>query len=193
MKKSIIVIVGPIASGKGTVIDYLKEHGYVKFSLSDEIRSDFQKKNPYNVSTRVALQDLGDEMRKKDGNDYWARRIGEKINKTNKIKIVIDSVRNPAEIIWFKKNVNANIIAVDCDENTSIKRALSRARDIDPTINLDELKKVVERDLGINQPEYGQQVKKCIALADIRISNNGLLEELEEKLQRALSKLNLLP
>lgn len=182
MKKSIIVIVGPIASGKGTVIDYLKEHGYVKFSLSDEIRSDFQKKNPYNVPTRVALQDLGDEMRKKDGNDYWARRIGEKIKTINKIKIVIDSVRNPAEVVWFKKNLNAKIIAVDCDTTTSIKRAISRARDIDPTINLDELKKVIERDLGINQPEYGQQVRKCIELADVIITNNGSLQELQEKL-----------
>lgn len=182
MNKNIITIVGPIASGKGTVIDYLQKHGYVKFSLSDEIRSDFQKKNPYNVPTRVALQDLGDEMRKKDGSDYWARRIGEKIKKIDKTKIIIDSVRNPAEVAWFKKNLKANIIAIDCDTTTSIKRAISRARDIDPTINLDELKKVIERDLGINQPEYGQQVRKCIELADVAITNNGSLQELQEKL-----------
>jgi len=182
VRKSIIVIVGPIASGKGTVIDYLQTQGYVKFSLSDEIRSDFQKKNPYNNPTRKGLQDLGDEMRKKDGSDYWARRIGEKINKVNKTKIIIDSVRNPAEVAWFKRKLNASIIAIDCDTKTSIKRALARARDIDPTINLDELKKVIERDLGINQPEYGQQVKKCIELADVVIINNGSLQELQEKL-----------
>jgi dephospho-CoA kinase len=182
--KNIIVIVGPIASGKGTAIDYLQKNEFTKFSLSDEIRSDFQKKNPCDIPTREKLQDLGDEMRKQNGNEYWAKRIGEKINKINKTKIVIDSVRNPAEIVWFKKNLKANIIAIDCDTKTSIKRAISRARDIDPATNLTKLKQAIKRDLGIDQPEHGQQVKKCIKLADKIITNNGSLQELEEKLKQ---------
>ena len=42
MAKIVIGLVGPIASGKGTVIDILKNKGYTPYSLSDALKEEIR-------------------------------------------------------------------------------------------------------------------------------------------------------
>lgn len=184
----IIGLVGPIASGKGHVIDNLVKHGFKKLSLSEEIREEFRRKNLNMTPTRKDLQDLGDEMRLKFGNDFWARKVSEKVTDKN---TVIDSIRNPSEVRFLKKELNMYTIAVTCSPETSLKRAIKRARDIDPTTDINGLKKLIERDRGINQPENGQHVEGCIKLSDVVIENDGTFEEFENKLNKLFEKLGI--
>lgn len=181
--------VGPAASGKGHLIDALVARGYQKISLSDEIRADLVIKYPEKLLDREDFQNLGDERRKEFGNNYWAKRAGARLSKLaerGETRFVIDSFRNPAEVLWFKKNFQMIVIGVDAPLELRLRWAVSRARDIDPTANIDKLRSDFERDMGANQPQYGQQVAECMALSDNLIINNGDLEELNEKIEDTL-------
>ena len=182
----VLGIVGPIASGKGFAIDKLVKLGFKKLSLSEEIREEL-KNSSNKTPDRKALQDLGDKMRSENGNDFWAKKVSEKIG--DQQNYVIDSIRNPHEISYLKHNLNMFVLAVNCSEKTSMERAIKRGRDIDT--NIKNLKLIIERDRGINQPKNGQRVDECIRLSDIVVDNNGTLEEFERKLDKLFIKLGI--
>ena len=72
-KKIYIGVVGQIACGKGVLVDALKKHGFVSFSLSSILHNDLERKG-ITKFTRRTLQDMGDELRKKYGRDILAKR-----------------------------------------------------------------------------------------------------------------------
>ena len=181
--------VGPASSGKGHLVDALIAKGYEKVSLSDAIRDDLEELYPGRKHLRKDYQDIGDQKRREFGNDYWAKRAGKRVSELiseGKTKFAIDSLRNPAEVLWFKKNLGMITIAVDAPLELRLKWAINRARSIDPTADIDKLRRDFERDMGHNQPEYGQQVEECIALADNKIYNDGTLRQLDEKINNTL-------
>jgi dephospho-CoA kinase len=181
--------VGPAASGKGKLIDALVKRGFMKISLSDEIRRDLEELHPGKQLAREDFQDLGDDRRKTLGHDYWAKRAGARLSELadqGHTKFVIDSFRNPAEVLWFKKTFNMAVIGVDAPLELRIKWAVKRARDIDKTADEERLRRDFERDIGLNQPEYGQQVAECISLSDNLIINDGPLAELDRKIDETL-------
>ncbi len=53
----VIGLVGPIASGKGTISEYLKSQGFVYFSLSDVVREETVARGL--EMSRKNLQDVG--------------------------------------------------------------------------------------------------------------------------------------
>ncbi len=184
-----IAPVGPASSGKDHLIQILKDRGYERVSLSDSIRDDLDKLHPGRRHTRSDFQDYGDKMRLEYGNDYWAQRAGENIEvlkRSGATKFAIDSIRNPAEIEWFKKTYGLIAIAVDAPLELRIKWAFKRQRNIDDTISEDNIRRDFERDLGIGQPEHGQNVRSCIEMSDQLIINDETEKELDEKLRDAL-------
>ena len=94
--QSVIGLVGPTSSGKGTVAQMFRERGYEYYSLSDMIREEAVRRGLDLKVTRI-LQDLGDELRQKFGEAVLAERTVRKINMSEGRKIVIDSIRHPAE------------------------------------------------------------------------------------------------
>ena len=72
MPKYVIVIVGPIASGKGTVVEILKDNGYIPYSFSDRIKEEI--KNRGMEITRFTLNQISNELRQTMSTDIWARR-----------------------------------------------------------------------------------------------------------------------
>ena len=44
MPRKVIGLVGPIASGKGIVVEILKQKGYSAYSLSDVLKTEVQKR-----------------------------------------------------------------------------------------------------------------------------------------------------
>lgn len=183
-----IAPVGPASSGKGHLVDALVERGYTRISLSDFIKDDLEVLLPNLRHTRRDLQDMGDTKRKKIGLDYWARRAGAKIDQFESqgiTKFVIDSIRNPAELAWLKKNHGLIAIAIDAPLESRIDWAINRHRDIDKN-EKSRIREDFERDLGIDQPEFGQNVRGCMEIADRHIVNNGTIEELGKKIEKTL-------
>lgn len=183
----VVGIVGPIASGKGMLVDTLKKNGFKTFSLGDRVREEAGRLAlPHDRST---LQDVGNALREKFGDDILVRQT-EKLFDTSKTKIAIDGVRNPGEISYLQKQYNALIIGVNAPVEKRKNFSKKRKADADP-ISAEEFARVEKRDRGIGQTSHGQQVDACLKLCDIVIDNNGTLEEFKEKIRKALDKLDL--
>lgn len=188
MDYNIIGIVGPIACGKGIVVDYLKQkHEYISFSLSS-ILHDELKKRGITVFTRTTLQDMGDELRKIEGDGVLAKRAIKTLNpkhSTLNPKIIIEGIRNPGEVAYLRTIPGFFLIAVDAHKEIRYQRVLKRGKPWDPK-DWESFISVDGRDGGDEKNTYGQQVRKCMELADIRIENNGNMDELMNKLKKAL-------
>lgn len=188
-----IGFVGPIATGKGVLVDHLKDLGFRDFSLSNKLRDEAHSRGI--KITRENLQDLGDHLRATYGNQILAERvafdlIGEKGN------IVIDSIRNPGEVEYLRSfNPNIKIIGIDAPIDKRIvwytKRAMERGED---NPDMSAFIDVSLRDRGVDQAENGQQVDQCLKIADIVLENSGTISDIIYELNKYLrTELNFDP
>jgi dephospho-CoA kinase len=184
----VVGLTGTICSGKETVKEIIKKKVNCYYvTISDIIRAEVEKKK--GVLDRKILQDMGNEMRKNYGNHILAMLAIEYLNR-DKEMIVIDGIRNPGEVDYLRKKFGNNfkLIAVDAAPEIRFERILKRGQKSDPK-TWEEFVVMDERDKGKNEPEYGQQVGKCIQTADFVVMNDGTLEELENKLNEVIKNI----
>jgi len=187
MSESYIGVVGPIASGKDEVAKILEKEGYLVVSLSDRIREEIVGQgNKHLVNDRQTLQDVGDELREKNGPDILALRSLEKIGSEE--KVVFTSIRSPDEIKTFKTFLPITIIAIDAPVERRFSFVKKRKREGDPTTWKEFLEKD-NREFREEAERFQIQVKKCIEMADIKINNDGTKEELRIKVGGVLQSL----
>lgn len=172
----IVGITGPIASGKSVLAEMLDSRGFIRMTLSEEVREECKARNLQIV--RKVLQDIGNEMRVKHGNGYWASRLLSK-TKPNK-NYVIEGIRNPGEVEELRKERNFVLIGVTAPEELRLKWILERNKDSDPK-TLAEIHAIDQRDRGVGEKAHGQQSEACFAMADAYIINNTTLEDLQLK------------
>lgn len=185
-----IGVVGQIAAGKGVLVDYLiKKLGFISFSLSSILHQELKKKGIKDF-TRKTLQDMGDELRKKEGNDVLARRAIEILKKKDKKYFVIEGIRNPGEVEFLKKNPYFILIGVKAKRELRFKRMLKRAKPWDPKTYTDFVK-VDRRDLGIGQKRSGQQVGKCLAYCDYILTNNKDKKDFYRKIKKLIKSIKI--
>ena len=191
----ILGVVGQIASGKGVFVDYLvKKYGFISFSLSSVVHEEAKKRGIKNYD-RKTLQDIGDELRRKYGSDVLAKRIENKLEVMNyqlggKRSFVIEGIRNPAEVEHLKKNPNFVLVGIKSKRTLRFKRLLKRAKPWDPK-TWEEFLKIDRRDYGAHQEKSGQQVGRCIKMADYVLTNNKDLESFYEKVENLMNKLEV--
>jgi len=83
----IIGVVGQIAAGKGILVNLLASHfGFTSFSLSSIVHDELKKRKITDFN-RKTLQDIGDELRKKEGDGVLAKLAIKKM-KNEKYKIL---------------------------------------------------------------------------------------------------------
>ena len=173
----IIGLTGTNAAGKGEAADYLTKRGYAYFSLSDVIRNVLRQQGV--EITRDNLIKTGNALREKSGADILARLIMKKV----KNKAVIDSIRNPKEIEYLKKQRHFILLAIDAPLKIRFSRAQTRGRDESAT-SLQEFAAKEREEMTHN--EKGQQLMNCLAMADFIIQNDGTLAEFHKKLEELL-------
>lgn len=179
----VIGLVGPIASGKGTISEYLKSKGFTYFSLSNVVREETQNRGL--EMTRKNLQDVGNDLRETFGGAVLVNKLEERILKED--FVVIDGIRNPEEIYAIKKKFNGKIVNISAYKNRRVERYMDRAKERgedDATIS--SFNKIDKRDLGKGEAESGQQVQACIDLADFTLKNNGTIDEFYQNCQEML-------
>lgn len=179
----IIGLTGRIAAGKGIVADFFEKKGFEYFTISKIIRQEALKRNI--PIKRKNLQKLGNEMRIKFGSNIWVKKLIEKI-KDNK-DYIIDGIRNPGEINELKKFNNFILISIDSPIKTRFKRILNRKKDSD-TDNWEKFLEIDNRDFQEQNP-HGQQVKKCMELADYYLINDSSLNEFKNKINKLYNKI----
>lgn len=174
----IIGLTGSMGCGKGEIVKILEKEGFEYITLSMMVREEARRRGV--PEEREHLMEVGNSMRSVGGAGVLAERALLKIKESGHDKWVVDGIRNPAEIVALKKDRSAHVVGVHADKDILVERILSRGRESDPTVR-DEVIRKLERELGVGEPEDGQQVEKCMKLADRIISNEGTLEELNDK------------
>ena len=182
----IIGLTGPIAAGKGVVAEFLKKKDFIYFSLSEELRNIARSQNI--ELTRENLQNLGNKTRHEKGAGYLAELVAGKICSNGYANAVIDGIRNPAEVKALKRLKDFMLVSIDASKETRFKRLQKRNMEKE-AISWENFLKVNARDLGEDDLK-GQQVKKCMDLADIIFVNEHSLEETQKKLEELYKKLN---
>lgn len=183
----IIGLTGRIASGKGEVAEFLKKKGFEYCTISQKIRDTISVINfPRNIPLkREALQDFGNLIRKYEGNGAWIKRIIADVDFGQ--NYIIDGIRNPGEVEELKKTGNFFLISIDAPREIRYQRVLSRNKESDPK-EWNEFAKIDARDFGEENPE-GQQVGKCMAMADFHLTNDSTLEKFLKKIEDICNKI----
>ena len=79
------------------------------------------------------------------------------------------------------------LLGINADLNIILDRMKKRMRNTDIADDF-ELKKRLDREWGIGEPAHGQQVGKCMEMADFLINNNQSLKELKSNILNILKK-----
>lgn len=186
MPKIVIGLVGPIASGKGTIAKILEEKGYKFYSLSEGLKEEVQRRG-LKVS-RYNCNLVSNDMRQNLGADILAKMTAEIIERDNPQYAVIDAIRNPREINYLRQKFNARIIGVVADQKKRYKMFFERGTFTEELKTWEQFKELDDREMA-QVGEHKQQVKASLNLADFVIENNGTIEELSQKVENFISKL----
>lgn len=162
-EKIVIGLTGPFGSGCTYVAkEILLGKGYEYISLSELLRKEIND----NTLTRNEMQNKGNELRLQKGSAYLAELAVDIIQKSDKQKFVVDSIRNTHEVdalkdafssfcmfaIWASKDVRWSRIQKKYGKNMAL-------------FEEDDKRDKDEKD------ENGQQITLCYQMADIIILN----------------------
>lgn len=186
MPKKVIGLVGPIASGKGTVIDFLKEKGFKAYSTSDVLKEEVKKRG-FEV-TRSNCNKISNELRETQGADILAVQTSEIIDREGYENIVVDAIRNPKEMEFLKQKYNARIIGVVAEQRRRYDFFVQRGTYTDEIDTFEKFKELDDREMA-QAGGHKQQTKACLDAADIVIENDGTVEELQQKVDQFISSL----
>jgi dephospho-CoA kinase len=176
-KERIIGLTGTNGSGKGEAAQFFMSHGYAYLSLSDLIREELRQNNQ-DVS-RDNLIKMGNHLRKTFGADILARRTMEEVRG----KTIIDSIRNPNEVEFLQSHKEFLLLAVDAPPGIRYARVMNRGRD-ESAQTLEEF--VAKEQEEMSESDKGQQLQRCMQMADHLILNDGTLDEFHRKLEAFL-------
>jgi dCMP deaminase len=179
----IIGLTGRNCAGKGVVMQFLANIGFICYSLSDVIRDELKSTN--DKITRELLIEKGRELRLKYGPAILAERIASKLDIEK--NYAIDSIRHPAEVEVFKRRKDFVLIEVIASPEKRFERIIKRNRENDPKTFEEFIKFELEEEK--NENYEGQQLLLCSNLADIKIENNSTIEDLYQRLKQTIYEL----
>lgn len=100
--------------------------------------------------------------------------------------IVIDSLRNPFEVHYFRERYSAfYLMSITTDEANRKNNLHQEGYDIDEINQLDGIEYPSKRK-DISHSYYSQDVEKCVELSDIHIAHNNQKKDLNDDLKRQL-------
>ena len=167
-------------SGKSEAVKIAKEKKIPIIRMGDIVWEETKKMGLILNDKNVG--EIANNMRKKHGMDIWAIKTIEKIkNIKNTDILVIDGVRNLEEIETFKRNLGNDflLVAIQVKNELRYHRAMNRNRKDDSK----DLARIKERD----NREISWGLNTVIASADVIISNEGSLLELQNKIKQIFS------
>jgi deoxycytidylate deaminase len=182
----VVVLTGQFEAGCTTVAEFLeREEGFKYYRFSSiiaEAAKEHLGPQAYDqlqpVERRTLLQDQGNILRQPDPAAI-AKQLIEKIEAKGDAgaDVVVEAVRNPAEIRAFRERFGdrAFVVALDAPLQVRFERSYGDYGD-----DLEQFKRDDARDKGEDEPEYGQRTEECVYLADISINNDAQLDSSTE-------------
>lgn len=179
--KIIIGLVGEIASGKGTTAKYLEEkYDASSHRFSTPLR-DILDRAHIEVN-RKNMQDLSRILRENFGQNLLAKVIAEDAKNDQHEIVVVDGIRRPADIEYLQKLPEFKLVYVTADMKTRFERIIKRGE------NADDLNKTFEQFQKDHEVETELEIPNIGATAEIKIDNNGRIEDLYGQIDKILKK-----
>ncbi len=168
MGRKIIGLTGAFGSGSSFLAEhFFEKKGYSRCSLSDALREKYKAEKGDEEPNRAMLQKFGNELREKDPS-ILAFEIDKIISQDSESDFIIESIRNPAEIRYFReKHTEFILIGVFAEYDVRWARVKDVYDGSKDSFDADE-----RRDQGKSEPAYGQKISDCFFESDLILSNN---------------------
>ncbi|MHA1145559.1 MAG: AAA family ATPase [Candidatus Helarchaeota archaeon] len=174
----IFTLVGMPGAGKSEATKLIEDLGIPVIIMGDVIREEMRR-NGIEL-TRENMGKFTREIREHLGWDIVAKKCVEKIKNIEADILIIDGVRNPEEIEYFKNNLEKfKVIYVKASPETRFQRLRARGR-VDDPFTFDDFKKRDERELSFG-------IKKIMDQADYTIDNEHDREHLKAQILKIIS------
>ena len=208
-KELVFAMVGPVGSGCSTVAIEIKQELELKYkftvsetiSASNIIKESISKigmspPKKTDITTYVTeMQNAGNALREKYGEDYLSKKIVEKIHNERKrlggfndgkvlpkrIAYIVDSIKNQDELKLLRKIYKETLVLVGVFAPVNQRRKRLK-------IEVDEsssIKNFFERDQG-EKESFGQATRKVFTRSDFFVCNDKSLDDVRESVQRFL-------
>ena len=179
----IIGLTGTFGAGKGEVSKILMNLGYVYHSCSDVLRAELRTRGQPETIENLAR--LGNEIREKRGGGELPKRIIEIIRKRGENKAIVDSIRTVGEVEELRKEKDFVLLSIEAPIELRYQRVKRRGRHGDD-LSYEDFRRLEEAQM--NGEGFRQNLKKCMNIADYKISNIGSLEELKESIETVVAE-----
>jgi len=186
-RRIVIGLTGPFGAGCSEIASDLETRlGWRSYSLSNAMRDiaskeiqDVDMDKLYSPKKRSYQQDIGNQIRAKNVYSI-AAKVGDDITAHENANhllsvapIVIDGIRNPAEMIYFRDRFpHFFSIAVFAPKGIRWLRKRDVYEGDQAAFEVDD-----SRDAGDSEPAYGQAVQLCVDRSDILVSNEKQFTE----------------
>jgi len=179
--KKVIAMSGMPGAGKGVAANAARQLGLEVFVLGDVIREETERRglspNPKNIG-EVMLN-----IRAKEGPNVVAKRLLPKIDQAKSAIVVVEGIRSLHELDELRKKFEVISLAIHASPKSRFQRLLSRNRSDDPkTWEVFQERDFRELDVGLGH---------VLAIADIVLTNEGSIVQLQLAFKEAFAKLNL--
>ncbi len=179
----LIGITGTNGAGKGAVVEYLvAEKGFSRYSGRTVILEALHERGE--ESKRGAMREVANALRQEHGPAYIVEQLYAMAKEDT--NAVLESVRTIGEA-EFLKSKGAYIIAVDAKKETRYERVLSMSHDATP-LSFQDFTLMEDREMASSEP-WDMNVFGVMQMADVRLENDGTLDELRANIDQALKNL----
>lgn len=179
-KKIILGLVGPIASGKGTIAAYLEQKHSASTYRFSSIMRDLLIRLHLPLS-RENLQDISTILRTRFGEDLFAKIIAENVIRDSNKIISVDGIRRLADIKYLDRIENFRLVRVAAEPRIRYQRLIKR------TENTGDAQKTYEAFLSDHNREADAEIPIVEQRAQAEINNNGTFAELYEQAEKLIS------
>jgi dephospho-CoA kinase len=180
MAKIIIGLAGEMASGKGTVAQYLvAEKKASTHRFSTMLRDVLDRLHL--AQSRDNLQKLSFIIRDTYGQDALAHVMAEDVKKDSAEVIVVDGVRRMDDIVFLKQIPEFKLVYIDVDIKTRYERIIKRSE------NPDDHDKTFEQFEAESKADAELQIAGLKEYADVMLDNNSDIENLYAQIDILLS------
>ncbi len=180
--KTLIVLTGPMAAGKGALEKWAQDKGIPFLSMSEIVED--HAGQPKEELGREAMQDFANAQRRAQGADLYARETAKRIDVEESPLVIVDGMRNVHEYEYFKTRYRVLVVGVvPPSPDRQFENVKKRGRPGDPQTK-EHFERVRRRELGHGEDDHGQQVAACLELADAVIVNAGGEDDRRELVSR---------
>ena len=181
----IIGITGTLGAGKGTIVDYLKEHyGYRHYSVRGYLIEEAQRRGmELNRDTFVVV---ANDLRATHCPSYITDQLYLQAAEAGE-NAIIESVRTPGEVESLRQHEHFLLFGVDADPKIRYERIVGRGSETDH-VSFETFLENEEREMTSDDPNH-QNLGRCMQMADYLFTNDGDFEDLYRQVESVIQEI----